>query len=68
LSFGYWDLFEPALARLHWYKPSSVVEFQLEAINAVGVNPVWAGDLAFGAWRFHDLKIFIINPIFYLPN
>jgi hypothetical protein len=54
LNFGHLYLFEPALARLHWYKPSSVVEFQLEAISAVGVNPVWAVDLWFDAWNFHD--------------
>ena len=46
---NHWDLFEPALARLDWHKPSSVVEFKLEAINAVGVNSVWARDLLFGA-------------------
>ena len=54
LNLDHWDLFETALARLDWYKPSSMVEFQLEAINAVGVNPVWARDLVFGAWNFHD--------------
>ena len=54
LNFGHWYLFEPALARLDWHKPLSVLECQLKAINAVGVNPVWARDLLFGAWNFHD--------------
>ncbi len=49
--FGHWDLFEPALARLDWHKPSSVLECQLEAINAVGVKSVWARDLFIGAWN-----------------
>jgi len=56
LSFGHWDLFEPALARLDWFKPTSVVGFQSEAIYAVRVYSVWARDLAFGAWNFHDFK------------
>jgi hypothetical protein len=46
-------LFEPALARFGWSKPSSVVGFQLEAIYAVRVYSVWARDLVFGAWNFH---------------
>jgi hypothetical protein len=50
---GHWNLFEPALARLFWCKPSSVAGFQLEGINTVGVYPVWAMDLVFGAWNFH---------------
>jgi hypothetical protein len=28
--------------------------FKLEVINTVGVYPVWARDLVFGAWNFHD--------------
>jgi hypothetical protein len=49
---GHWNLFEPALARLDWFKASSEAGFQLEAINTVGVNPVWARDLVFDAWNF----------------
>jgi hypothetical protein len=57
LNLGPWDLFEPALARLDWCKPSSVANFQLELINTEGVNPVWARDLVFGAWNFHDFHL-----------
>jgi hypothetical protein len=52
LNLGHWNLFEPALARLDWFKPSSVAGFQLEVINTLGVYPVWARDLVFGAWNF----------------
>jgi hypothetical protein len=55
LNFGHWYLFEPALARLDGHKPSSVANFRLVSINTIGVNPVWARDLFFGAWNFHDL-------------
>jgi hypothetical protein len=41
--------FEPALARLDWFKPSFVAVIQLEVINTLGVYPVWARDLVFGA-------------------
>jgi hypothetical protein len=51
---GHWDLFEPALARLDMFKPSSVEGFPLEAINTVCGYPVWARDVVFGAWNFHD--------------
>jgi len=54
LSFGHWYLFEPALARLDYFKSSSVVGFQLGVINTANVFPVWARDLVFGAWNFHD--------------
>ena len=56
MNFGHWHLFEPALARLDWCKPSSIANFQFELINAIGVNPVWARDLYFGAWNFHDIR------------
>jgi hypothetical protein len=41
-----------------------VAEFQLEVINTVGVYPVWARDLFFGAWNFHDFYLgsIIRNP------
>ncbi len=65
LNLGHWDLFEPALARLDWHKPSSVLEYQVEAINAVGVNSVWARDLFFGAWNFHnyDKQVTLFIPV-----
>jgi hypothetical protein len=46
--------FEPALARLDRHKPSTVANFRLVLINTIGVNPVWARDLFFGAWNFYD--------------
>jgi len=54
LNSGHWDLFEPALARLDQFKPSTVVGFQLEVINTARVYSVWARDLIFGAWNFND--------------
>jgi hypothetical protein len=68
LNFGYWYLFEPALARLDWFKLSSVAEFQLEVIHNVGVYPVWARDLFFGAWNFHDFhnRVTLFIPSNYL--
>jgi hypothetical protein len=54
LNLGHWDLFEPALSRLDWCELSSVANFQLKLINTIGVHPVWARDLVFGAWNFHD--------------
>ena len=53
LNLGHWNLFEPALARLDWSKPSSISHLLVEIINAVGVYPVWARDLVFDAWNFH---------------
>jgi hypothetical protein len=47
-------LFGPALARLDWFKTSSVAGFQLEVINTVGVYPVWARDLLIGAWNLFN--------------
>jgi hypothetical protein len=44
----------PRRARLDWFLPPSVAGFQLEVINTVSVYPVWARDLFFGAWNFHD--------------
>jgi hypothetical protein len=58
-------LFEPALARLDWFKPSSVVGFQLEAIYAVRVYSVWARDLLFGPWIFLD---FHKRATLFIPN
>ena len=53
-EFGPFEFVEPALERLDWFKPSSVLEFQLEVIITVRVYSVWAGDLIFGAWYFRD--------------
>ena len=53
-EFGPFEFVEPALERLDWFKPSSVLEFQLEVIITVRVYSVWAGDLIFGAWYFQD--------------
>jgi hypothetical protein len=33
----------------------SVSDLEIEAINTSVVNSVWARDLYFGAWNFHDL-------------
>ena len=52
--FGHWNLFEPSLARLIWCISISVSGLEVEALNTSGVNSVWARDLVFGAWNFHD--------------
>jgi hypothetical protein len=33
----------------------SVSDLEVEAINISGINSVWARDLYFGVWNFHDL-------------
>ncbi len=68
LNLDHWNLFEPALARLDWHKPSSVLECQLEAINAVGVNSVWARDLGFVIWDFISLRQFLNSSILKFLN
>ena len=47
LEIIFLPLFEPALARLDWSKPSSISHLLIEVINAVGVCPVWARDFEF---------------------
>jgi hypothetical protein len=49
--------FGPALVRLNWCKASSTAEFHLEVIHTIGVYSVWARDLYFGAWNFHDIHM-----------
>jgi hypothetical protein len=34
--------------------PLSVSDFEVKAIYTSGVYSVWARDLYFGAWNFHD--------------
>ena len=62
LNLVHWDLFEPALVRLDWFKPSSVEELQLVVIDTIRILSVWARDLDFGAWNFHD---FLLADNFY---
>jgi hypothetical protein len=49
-----WDLFEPALARLIWGNALFVSSIQFEGISTISLESVWARDLVFGAWNFHD--------------
>jgi hypothetical protein len=38
----------------HWGNASFVSAIQFEGISTVSLNSVWARDLIFGAWNFHN--------------
>ena len=48
-----WDLFVPALVRLIWCITLLVSGLDVEAINALSANSVWARDLSFVIWDLH---------------
>jgi hypothetical protein len=63
LNFGHSYLFEPALARLGRCIASYVSISQLVGVSMSGLHMVWARDLIFGAWNFHDL-CYLIKVIY----
>jgi hypothetical protein len=69
LNLGNWNLFEPALARIIWANESYFSSIRFSVTSMISLKSVWARDLVFGAWNFHDFclegnfrKIIHISP------